>query len=350
MTPASLLEQAKYYTKDGLQRFGYVTRKDLSCIEFQGALATSRAYFPDRSYVGAVYDGRGALVKSTQRYNQGDLIPADPAIVDDLSSIGADRCEQDIALYGGILFPILGHFLFESLSRLWPLLWLNEAERWPTPIYFHHWPGLDVAQLEANPLYVQVLNALGIDFGTIRVIDRPIGFTRLIVPDTASAYHLHLDIRMNDVFDRVVRSILGGPSHAGAYANGPKVFLSRSRWNENRRIQNESGLDEMLDGRGFRVVHTELLPPRELIAMLATAGKVIATDGSHAHLAAFCKPGTPIIMLDTRPVPTQFAISALRPLRALHLPLYETEVFDPGGRITDFNLLDQFIDLALDAL
>ena len=290
-------------------------------------------------------------MRSTLRYNDRDIWPADPAFVDDFSRIGVDECEHGVALYGGILFPVLGHLLFESLSRLWPCLWLSHAGRWPMPVYFHHWPGLDMTEMRANPLYVQVFEALGIGFDAIRLIDKPVGFNKLIVANTASAYHMYLGVRMNDVFDRIVNSVVGEPAGAAANVQGrPTVFLSRSRWMENRRIQNESGLDDMMGGRRIRVVHTELMPPQELITMLAKAGTVISTDGSHAHLAVFCQPGTRIVMLDTRPVPTQFAIAALRLFRTLHVPLFETDMFDPARGITDFSLLDQAIGLALETL
>jgi capsular polysaccharide biosynthesis protein len=160
---------------------------------------------------------------------------------------------------------------------------------------------------------------------------------------------------MSDVFDHL-GAALGradrlGPRLMPARAErAARVFLSRSRWRHEVRIANEAELEEMFRARGFAVVHPQDLPPHELVQTLQAAAVVAASDGTHAHLAAFCGPGTGMLLLDTRPVPTQVAIARMRGLRALHLPVYinpegiwneETRRLDPGP-------LGAFVDLALE--
>ena len=74
---------------------------------------------------------------------------------------------------------------------------------------------------------------------------------------------------------------------------------------------------------------------------------MVATDGSHAHLAAFCRPGTRVVLLDTRPVPTQFAIAKLRDFAAFHVPLFETPLYRAETGITDPDMLGRLIDQAV---
>lgn len=344
MNVSELYQQALEYTAEGLRSYGYLTQNDLICREVRNATVTNRAYFPDRSYVGAVYDGRGNLIRSTLRFNQGDIFPVDTAHLDELSALGAQLGQHATALYGGILFPILGHFFFEAIARLWPLLWYGQDNRRGLPVYYHHWPGLDIDLFMANPLYRQTLQALGLEAGDIHVIDRPQRFDTLLVADPASAYHVNLDMRMATVFDHVSASIMGRqPSQGG----GRRVYLSRSRWKENRRILNEEAIDVLMADRGMEVVHTETLPPRDLMMMLSDADLVVATDGSHAHLAAFCRPGIRTVMMDTRPVPTQFAIDALRQFKAVHIPLFKSKLYRSERGITDPALLGRLVDQTL---
>ena len=99
--------------------------------------------------------------------------------------------------------------------------------------------------------------------------------------------------------------------------------------------------------RGFEVVHTQSMSPPELVTMFRAADYLVATDGSHAHLAAFCRPGTRVVMVDTRPVPTQFAIAKLCNLAAFHVPLFETPLYRSEIGITDPGALGRLIDLAI---
>ena len=350
MTPTDMFNLTQNYTAIGLQTGGYVTRANLALHEVRDAIVTRRDYFPDRSYVGAVYDGKRNLVQSTLRFNERDIFPADPKFLDDISAASAQPSPDRTALYGGILFPILGHFFFESMARLWPLLWGRNTQERRLPVYFHPWPGLDTPRFLDNPLYRLSLEAIGIRAEDLKVIDAPLQFDTLIVPAPASAYHLNLDYRMVSIFDQIASSILAQPGPTPQRLGpGRNIYLSRSQWSENRRILNEEAIDAEMTARGFEIVHTQHLSPQDLMAVLVDTDTIVATDGSHAHMAAFCRPGIRIVMLDSRPVPTQFAISVLRQMRAVHVPLFQTPIYRMEIGITEPAVLGQLIDLCLAA-
>jgi hypothetical protein len=349
MDVLSLYQQALDYTAEGMQKYGYVTRSDLTCREVRDATVTRRNYFPDRSYVGSVYDGKSELIRATLRFNQGDIFPVDTVRLDDLSALSAQPSAHPVAIYGGILFPILGHFFFESVARLWPLLWCGCGAIRRLPVYYHPWPGLEISALMANPLYRRTFRVFGLEPSDIHVIEHPQRFDTLVVPDSASTYHVDLNSRMMSVFDEVANGILErapGTTHQSRSA-GRRVYLSRSRWTENRRIVNEEAIDGLMANRGLEIIHTETLAPIALMSLLKNADLVVAADGSHAHLAAFCRNGIRSVMLDTRPVPTQFAIAALRAFSAVHIPLFQSELYRFEQGITDMATLGQLVDQAL---
>ncbi len=79
-----------------------------------------------------------------------------------------------------------------------------------------------------------------------------------------------------------------------------RVFLSRSKWQLHVRIANEAAIDEVFPRAWLRRVHPQELPPDEVIALMREAEAVASSDGSHAHLLAFARPGTRCFHLDTR--------------------------------------------------
>jgi hypothetical protein len=324
------LAAALAYTDEKVREFGYVTDADLNVRWVRGAVLTPREHPTNRTFTGAVHDASGQLIASSQRHNPGDIVPADPLTLGPQALQRAAECRFGTALYGGILFPILGHFLMESLARLWPLLCVAPCER---RVCFHPWPGLEIDAFFSNPLYVAALRALGLARDNILVIQQDCSVDTLLLPTLMATLADH------------VSAAIAEP--ASAARPTPHIYLSRSRWSENTRICNESAIDDWADRRGFRVVHPQDTPPGTLLRLLTQAETVVASDGSHAHLALFCRPGTRVLMLDTRPVPTQFALAKLRRFRTLHLPLSERLGYDPDQRTVDAQALGPLMETAL---
>lgn len=314
------LDQSEAYTRECLQRFAYVTDNDLGVRAVHDAVVTPRDYLPDRAYTGAVYDAANRLIEGTLRFNQGDINPVDPPELPAGQRAAAQFNQRRLGIYAGSLFPILGHFVFEALARLWPLAYFGSGPAEPPDIVVHHWPGLDVDAFFANPLYRALFAAIGVSQERIVLADRPLLYDTLIVADPASRYHLDMNTEMDRLLNTVRRSLLGTDTPDWG---GDKVYLSRSRWGSNRRVVNEAEVDAAMEARGFQVVYPETLTPEDLVDLLAGASILVSFDGSHAHLAAFCEPETATVLFDTRPVPTQIAIAKLRGFRIMHVPLFE---------------------------
>ena len=320
------------YTAEGLRTFAYVERRPATVEVLRSALLTRRDYGPDRTVTGAVHDRDGLLYRPALRPATApeDLSHADPERVERGAIAPARRIAT--ALYGGVLFGTLGHFLFETLARLWML---RDMRLRGGKVAFHPWPDLYLPDIFRNALYAAILRALGLsrrDVLLVHLDDVEVG--TLFCPSPLSVMHAALDPAMGELLDFVADEILTSRRFAfrrpGA-AGMPRVFLSRSRWSANSRIRNETDLDGLFAEHGFAIVHPQETRPRELLGLLRGAGIVAATDGSHAHLATFCRPGTRTFMLDTRTVPTQFAIARLKDLRSLHVPLADAGLIRDGA-------------------
>lgn len=332
------VDRARRFTAALTARFAYVDERPLAVRRVENALVTRRRHGPDDTFSGAVHDADGRLAAGTLRFNEGDIRPVDPPVLPDAAARARSARRIARGYYGGIGFPVLGHFLVETLGRFWP-----EGEGGPvapgTALVLHPWPDFDVGRFLGNPLYAALLGALGVGRGSgfgrglgrgVAVAAREdLAVDELLVPDPASLYHEYVHPVMAGLFERLSAGI------AARAGEGPAaLFLSRSRWGANARIAEPARLDDLFRGLGFAVVHPERTRPDRLMAALRGARVVAATDGSHAHLAAFCRPGTRTILLDTRPVPTQTAIARLRGLDAVHVPLFESPLFEspfPAG-------------------
>ena len=296
------LDRAAAFTQECLGRFAYVTHNDLRVRAVRDATVTERSYGPDRGYTGAAYDGTGTLVSESLRFNQGDINPVDPQTLPPGTREAAGSARR-LGIYAGPLFPIMGHFVFETLARLWPLAHLSSGGDGtdPADIVVHHWPGLDLPAFFDNPLYRELFGAIGITPGRVVLADRPLSYETLLVADPASRYHVDMNEQMDHLLMFMRRILLGTDAPP---LTGDRLYLSRSRWGSNRRVLNEAAVDDVMAGRGYKVIYPEALPPAELVGILAGASIVVSFDGSHAHLAAFCEPETATVLFDTRPVPT----------------------------------------------
>jgi hypothetical protein len=325
---AELVASARTFTAYGAEAFGYVEDREASIAVVPNALITARDYVdgPMR-FTGAVYDGQNELVRSSLGFSEGDFTPLDPDRIAPERRDGAQPVRR--AVYGGTLYSILGHFLFETVARLWH--GVDFAPRYrigrgSLPVVFHPWPGQELSALLRNPLYRQILAALGIRPGDIVLATVDLKVETLYYPSPLSVYHVTLHPMMGIVLDHLVAQLQARRSAlARLISRKPprtRIFLSRSRWAVHRRVSNEPALEALFRAQGFTIVHPQKLAPGELVELLQDAEIVASTDGSQAHLVAFCRPGTRTVLVDTRPVPTQFAIEKLRQLRGFHIPVY----------------------------
>lgn len=338
---AAIVETSRLFTAAHLVRHGYVERRPLGIVRIDDALLTRRDYFPGRKMNGAVYDAAGRRFDPALRPPSipDDLVNVDPERIVRSPTEGSRRYGR--LLYGGTLFGTLGHVLVETLARLWPYVpaWSGEGPR--PRVVFHAWPDLAYPGFWRNPLYRAIFGALGIRPRDLRLVHlRDLRADTLLCPSPASVLHetLHpaLGIVLDTIGDRLAREPLRArlvPRRRPAMPG--RIFLSRSLWPSNRRVADEGILDDVFRDLGFAVLHPEAAKPDDLLRRLRAADVVASADGSHAHLAAFCRPGTRALLLDARLVPTQFALAQLQRLRAFHVPLGPCGLLGPDRTIGD---------------
>lgn len=208
-----------------------------------------------------VLDDRGRIVRGSllqRSYGQVGFAPDPPS---------AARTDPRPVVFAGHLSYHFGHFILESLSRLWfaakhperPIVWACRPE--PVSPTWHGWQR-------------QVLNVLGLR-NEVLLLTEPTRFRSVDIPEPG--------YRVKDFFSG---------QHARFLATYParlrdpdlRVWLSRSGSESEYRSLHAARLEEQLTEHGWTIVQPETLPISEQLELLATAGRVAGEQGSAFHL------------------------------------------------------------------
>jgi len=180
-------------------------------------------------------------------------------------------------LFGGQFWAHFGHFMAESLSRLWALSALKEAPE--SIVFMPKRPGKGTRLLGYQQ---EFFDLLGIDI-PIRIIDRPTRIDELIVP--GQGFGLGDIAAGTDEF----RGYFAERFATGVAAEGPEgLYLSRSALGglEGGALAEEA-LEANLAKGGLEILHPQQLSITEQVARYRAARRVLGLDGSAFHLFGF---------------------------------------------------------------
>ena len=256
---------------------------------------------------GGVYDAARHPVALAQHVGGGgrNLTPVEMAI--DVTPVR----EAGRWVFGGWLRGHFGHFIEESLGRLWAI---REVEGPITGIVFLLWGGWEGqaekrAVIAADQWFVrEALALLGIPH-PIRIVTEPSAFETLIVPQQLHLHHSASDASGWRTQKAFLGSMIARPPR-GAEVMPRRIYVSRARLAPDKaRFVLENVIEDSLRKSNYVIVHPETLTLGEQAALYAGAKQVIFAEGSSVHFAApFCGPRTKVVVLARRwPLKIKFA-------------------------------------------
>ncbi|GAA1725664.1 glycosyltransferase family 61 protein [Microbacterium paludicola] len=211
-----------------------------------------------------VFDGHGRFVEGTATDRRSGLrgVPIPRDLLPDIAE--ADVPE---AIYAGDLHMHYGHFLLESLARLWyaaehpelPIVW-TAAHHWGDRERFRSWQR-------------EILEILGVR-NPIQFVTRPTRFATLHVPDIGYRY----DDWIHPDHARFLARHSGPPREPGR-----RIWLSRSAIDSDVRDVSAVFAERHLRAAGWFVIHPERLTVREQLDHLARAEVIAGDEGSAFH-------------------------------------------------------------------
>ncbi|MFZ9482339.1 MAG: glycosyltransferase family 61 protein [Ilumatobacteraceae bacterium] len=173
------------------------------------------------------------------------------------------------AVFGGFVYDHFGHFLLESLGRLWfdgvdpdvPVVWIAATGR------------------EWRPWMTELADLVGV--GPHRRIldaeDDALEVGSLLVGDQGFEVHRYMHPWFRDRL--AVAAVAERDPGTGTH-----VWLSRSGLGEIGGVDEESAIESRLEEEGWTVVHPERMTVAEQIAVLSMADHVAGIEGSAFHV------------------------------------------------------------------
>jgi len=249
----------------------------------------------------AVYYDNGELVRSSTSKKGISQNRKQPSFID-IQQV-KHSAVIDKALFGGAILQHFGHFLLESLSRLWPLAVSGMAKEVFECDVLYWAPNYKTGTITYLDTKVgrTIFESLNIK-PNIRLLNQPVLIHKLIIPNQA----VILDSEIYPIFrtllktagDRIIR--MYRQSRKDEYKD--KVYLSRSNLPFPKRIcVNEKRLEDILKDHGFGIFHPQEMSLADQIGLLNSAEIIVGADGSAFHTMLFSEiSGKTILYLTHR--------------------------------------------------
>lgn len=186
---------------------------------------------------------------------------------------------EELVFFGGRLNDHFGHFLLESLSRLWAY----EAFRQFDPYLFFYTPWGMPNYLEKNNYIYQVLSGFNIPHHKIIFTDHPIRLRKVVIP--CQKYGRHSDIKNPEpIFLDFIKKFQFQQVQPLGFENADKVYVSRSKLGANQgKMIGESLFEEYLISEGYKIFYPEKFTFFEQLTVYQNAKKIIFSGGSAGH-------------------------------------------------------------------
>ncbi len=228
--------------------------------------------------------GRGGLVAEDGSYVEESGIEAR---IGGFYEHEKGEFRDERVVYCGYFARGWGHFLLESISRLW-----YATEDDPDVDAYIFFTGENGPTDIITGNFCEFFRLLGI-LDKVRIINRPECFREVILPGLSYSFNHYYTDSYPALLDRVAEEAV---KEAGNMADRPKrVYLSRRHVYDKKHFYGgeryrEYGLD-MLDDyferNGFHIIYPERITLPELIVLLRNADTVATESGSCAHNLLF---------------------------------------------------------------
>ena len=212
---------------------------------------------------GGVVNAQGQIDPGSLLYRRSMRVVFPPETLPE----AADTVEEP-HIYAGFFIWHYGHFLLESLARLWA------TTRYPDMHIV--WAGSEAPTRWQR----EICDMFGIG-DRMRFVDRPTRFRRLIMPEPG--------IRLGDYAHPDHIRFLGIHGRSESRKTGPRLWLSRRLLDGKWRVDGEDILEDALEKRGWRAVAPETFSVREQLDMMEGAGAIAGIEGSALHTPLLLK-------------------------------------------------------------
>lgn len=181
-------------------------------------------------------------------------------------------------LFGGIFWNNFGHFLLESLARLWAYEHVRQLD--PYILFYLHW--IPPNYLEKQNYAYQVLAGFNIPHNRILFTDQPVIIKDIIIPFQKYGYEYCKN--PDAVFMKFIQSFRYPQIIPKGFENTDKLYVSRSKIPDGAgKPIGEKLFDDYLITNGYAIFHPESYTLYQQLTLYSRIKKIIFCDGGAIH-------------------------------------------------------------------
>lgn len=236
-----------------------------------GAIVVPPPPKPTLSFPGGVLTAAGKDVPDAAVWRGHRRITLHPPIPQHVDALPGTW------LWGGLLYGHFGHFLCESIARLWSLPHVTRLPVRPQGILFI--PRFDTEQRDITAWHRSFVTLMGSDL-PLRLITRPSRIDQLIVPSPGFGLG-----PMATGTPRFRQAVAHSFARDVVPEGAEKLYISRSRIGPRRGgLLFETLLETHLAAQGYDIFHPQDHDLYSQIARYKAARHILAAEGSALHL------------------------------------------------------------------
>lgn len=297
-----------------------------------------------KSFTGGVYQKKGELVNTSLRLERpptetDHFRQISPLTLESTEKRGSESVQPYLKgryLFLGYFSHHYGHFLIETLSRLWA----SQDREYDGYLFLDFVLPRDNPET-LTPLSHHVFRALNIDAAKVHIVLEPTLVEQLDVPQRALAIATNAHKDAGDLFQKISHFYRKSEYQAPS----KKVYLSRSQLNKRKRkVLNEVAIEKAFEQAGFDIVHVQTMTWPEQVDLYSQCAVLAGLEGSGLHNSVFMPPGGTVINLcsmraPNRIKPTQLICDQVAGLHSKFVP-FTGEIVDQEKLVTRYHIPD----------
>lgn len=205
-------------------------------------------------------------------------------------------------VYCGFFINQWGHFLIESISRLW-YFFENDAS---IDHYVFFLKKGEKKSISGN--FRSFFELLGI-WDKLEFINTPTQYREVVIPELSYSRLSYYSEQYKRIFTKISESISKHPQHT----ESQKIYLSRSKIkNIEKREFGLQLLDSFFKKNGYKILHPERLTLEELIIYINEADEIATLSGSIHHNLLFARDNKKIILIERNVINNEIQVDINR--------------------------------------
>lgn len=213
---------------------------------------------------------------------------------------------DEVVIYLGDVDSFFGHFLTNSLTRLWLLL---------NPEYKDY--KVCVIGEDRNSEFIEAFYLFGIKKEQLLFVDTLTKFKKVIIPEPSFRYWDYWHVEYKKTLDQIRKNTKKRYHYK-------KIYLSRSKYFGASGTFGEIPIEKTFKNNGFKIIHPECYSFSDKIDIFANCEVVAGLSGSGMHNVLLCNDNITCYILNRSPciIPVQLLIDQMKATNSFYIDSY----------------------------